>query len=827
MIPPESSRATGNGRWRSVTRSHPCPACDHLDWCAWSPDGRTLRCMRARRTPPGMRYVARDRDGAHLYVVESEDAPAPPAAPAGDAPSIDATEFANRCHQRLTEDLVARLAQELGVGREALTALEVGWANAQELRALKAGWDGPRPDGAYTVPTRSSDGHISGLDLRSLDGRKSAPKGLPRGLIFAPASLQQDGDVLLVEGASDVATLLTLGVPAVGRSSVTAGGDILAELLRHRAEDVVVLGERDRKANGTWPGRDGALHIARHLAEAWGRPVRWALPPSPAKDVRAWLASRMAGHEHGEFLQPRLYEDLMAALQADMQTVEPTARGMAGPVSRCLADIQLESIEWLWWQRLALGKLTVIAGNGGVGKSTLTLDLAARISVGAAVPDRPDKCFSVGKSILINAEDNPGDTIRPRLEAAGANLEHIHILDAVRDPHPGAGEPVERGFNLATDIRHLEALLEELGDVKLVVIDPITAYLGKADDHRNAEIRGLLAPLATFAAKHRVAVLAVTHLNKGQNEVIHRIVGSIAWGAAARTVLAVAKDKKDDNRRLVFVVKTNIAPEVASVAYRIESSGTGGEVGIVHWDTEPVEVTAEEALGPSKRGPTPDERQQAEQWLAGLLADEPLPAREIERRAKEADLSMGTVQRAKRSLRIRSFKDGLGGWMWMLRGEPTSHIQNLRTFTETCAPSDGEAKAANWMVAPAQEKDAFQSFSAEGDQDVQVPTREEACADATPNAWPQMATALLSRCQDNEARTALWDQYEERAAIAHFDGGVTLDEAERLAFLEIEDCLSQSDMQPAVPDASATAPSRRDACSPPAVRTRQADCGAR
>lgn len=190
------------------------------------------------------------------------------------------------------------------------------------------------------------------------------------------------------------------------------------------------------------------------------------------------------------------------------------AEGVApGPVLCRVCDIQRQELRWLWPGRIPLGKLTLFAGDPGLGKSFVTLDIGARITRGRGWPDRAATSCEPASAIILSAEDDPADTIRPRLEAADADLSKVHILQAVRRAKPN-GETSLEHFSLETDLVALQDAVASLGDVRLIVIDPISAYLGGTDSHVNTRVRGLLSPLAEIASALGVATLAVTHLNK-------------------------------------------------------------------------------------------------------------------------------------------------------------------------------------------------------------------------------------------------------------------------------------------------------------------------
>jgi predicted ATP-dependent serine protease len=194
-------------------------------------------------------------------------------------------------------------------------------------------------------------------------------------------------------------------------------------------------------------------------------------------------------------------------------------------IVRCASDITPESVTWVWPGRLALGKLTVIAGDPGLGKSQILVSIAATISTGGHWPCQ-EGTSPTGSVVILSAEDGDADTIVPRLMAAGADLSRVHIVSSVRDVHKAS----RRTFNLATDLELLEQKIDELGDVAAVEIDPISAYMGKADSHNNSEVRGVLEPLAELATRRRLAVLVNTHINKSNGgRAIHRFIGSIGF----------------------------------------------------------------------------------------------------------------------------------------------------------------------------------------------------------------------------------------------------------------------------------------------------------
>ncbi len=464
--------------------------------------------------------------------------------------------------------------------------------------------------------------------------------------------------LFIVEGQTDTAAGIGLGLDMIGRPSANGGGDILAELLCGR--HVCIIAENDARA-----GRYGAESIAARIATDCAS-VRIMFPPAGVKDLREWVRGGATR------------ADVIAAAAKAARVNPPPADG--APVIVRLSDVKPEPIAWLWPGRIALGKLTLIAGDPGLGKSFLTLDMAARVSRGRAWPDAPDVATTAGGVVLLSAEDGIADTIRPRLDAAGADVDRIAALEAIASVGTN-GRKGARMFDLSRDLPALEAAIRSVEGCQLVVIDPVTAYLGGVDSHNNAEIRGLLAPLSAIAERHGVAVVAVTHLNKsGGGPAIYRGMGSIAFTAAARAAWVVSKDKDDPRRRLLLPIKNNIAPDTGGLAYRIEPLGV--DVGpVVAWESDPVNVSADEALaGGRDDGGRRTERDDAADWLRDLLAHGPRPARSAEQDARDAGYSIATVRRAKAALGVVSRKPTFDGpWEWTL---PEGHAQLRKMLTE-------------------------------------------------------------------------------------------------------------------------------------------------
>src|SRR5262249_17328760 len=244
----------------------------------------------------------------------------------------------------------------------------------------------------------------------------------------------------------------------------------------------------------------------------------------------------------------------------------------AALVSRCAAEIPPEKIEWLWPGRLARGKHTCIAGESGTGKSQLSIAVIAAVTTAGQWPCGEGQA-PIGNVIILSAEDGPSDTIVPRLLAAGADLSRVHVVSAVRD---AVGR---RALNLQHDLALLESKIAEIENVALVVIDPVSSYLGRTDTHKNSEVRGVLEPLSEMAECTRVAILSVTHFSKAgphnSTKALHRFIGSIAFTGAPRAAFAVIEDAEHDGRRLFLHAKNNLARASQGLAFRLEQCLVG------------------------------------------------------------------------------------------------------------------------------------------------------------------------------------------------------------------------------------------------------------
>lgn len=357
----------------------------------------------------------------------------------------------------------------------------------------------------------------------------------------------------------------------------------------------------------------------------------------------------------------------------DLKT-EPSPNGRvpeAIPPGVLLSEVRPERVEWFWDGRIPLGKLTLLEGDPDNGKSALTTDLAARVSVGRPWPDGAP--CEEGGAVLLNAEDGLADTIRPRLDAS-----RVLALATV-----GTGES-ERMLSIPEDLGIIRRGIERVGAL-LVVVDPLMAFLsGDVNAHRDQDVRRALAPLKTLAEDTGAAVVIIRHLNKGTGaSPIYRGGGSIGIVGAARSALLVARHPEDDSRRVLARVKNNLAEPVPSLAF--ELTGTAEGSVRVEWKGETHHAADALLAAPTD----PEERsalEEAMDFLREVLADGPIWSVEVKKGAREAEISEATLKRAKTSVGVRSTKEADGSWFWSLpevegahprKGEPLEHVEPL------------------------------------------------------------------------------------------------------------------------------------------------------
>ncbi|SAL66180.1 TOPRIM domain-containing protein [Caballeronia cordobensis] len=355
------------------------------------------------------------------------------------------------------------------------------------------------------------------------------------------------------------------------------------------------------------------------------------------------------------------------AAKANSESKRAHTTNAARVILQRAADVQPQPIRWLWPDWLPAGKLTILAGAAGRGKTTLALAFAAVVSRGGRWPDG-SACADGGNVLVWSSEDDVSDTLVPRLILAGADLNRVHFVCNVKSAD---GELMP--FDPARDMPLLSEQIAEIGGARLLLVDPVLSAVS-GDAHRANDVRRNLQPLVDLAAAHGCAVIGISHFSKGTQgrTPVERVLGSQAFGALARMVLVTAKDEGAE-RRILARAKSNVAPDDGGFAYRLERREAlpGIVSNCVEWG-ERIEGSAREILNEVERDPDMGgeftERDEAAAFLRSLLSDGPLAAKQIESDARGAGHAWRTIERAKRDMDIEARKIGQK-WVWALPSE--------------------------------------------------------------------------------------------------------------------------------------------------------------
>src|SRR4051794_41011103 len=335
----------------------------------------------------------------------------------------------------------------------------------------------------------------------------------------------------------------------------------------------------------------------------------------------------------------------------------------------------MRGITWFWPNRFSIGKLALIGGLPDKGKGLIGAYLSACATNKLPLPCNEGEAPQ-GSVLYFTAEDDPEDTVVPRLAAAGANLDRVHIVEVIGEPN---GK--ERTFSMITDLPALEAKLEEIGDAVLVIIDPMSAYIGvgKANTSMTSDVRGFLKPLTDLAAKRKICLLGIMHFNKKADvtNAMLRIADSLAYVAAARHVYVVVDDPETEDQRLFIKAKNNLSTDKKALSYMTGARNVGVDpdtnkeiwAPYVEWGAKHVEITATDAMQAEAGGnKSRHARREATEFLQERLAEGPIKQKEIAEEAEANGVTKATLRRAKQELNIKSWKEkGMDGeWMWEL-----------------------------------------------------------------------------------------------------------------------------------------------------------------
>ncbi|MBE0430177.1 MAG: AAA family ATPase, partial [Thermoleophilia bacterium] len=386
--------------------------------------------------------------------------------------------------------------------------------------------------------------------------------------------------------------------------------------------------------------------------------------PKHGKDVSDWIATGGTAQE---------LQELVKNPPPEPETPEE------GPpqVGVFLSEVEPEHITWLFHGRIPYGKLTVLDGDPGQGKSTIAFDIAARLSEGHSMPDGSGGGEPAGV-VILSSEDGLRDTIRLRMEAAGADLESILVLNSCPDDD-GGHPPV-----LPDDLAVIEKAIEQ-ARAKLVIVDPLMAYMGETNAHKDSEVRKVLSRVAELAEKTGAAFLVIRHFNKMEGaKVMYRGGGSIGIIGAARSGLVVANDpdsNEGEERHVLASQKCNVDAKPEGLAYRIEEvhvdhNGEQFRTSRIVWEgTSPHDANALLAQADDgERGAL----EEAMEVLESILTGGRVQADEVKRQCRQAGVSERTANRAKSKLKIKSVHPVIPGpWYWELPILPSSNPVSL------------------------------------------------------------------------------------------------------------------------------------------------------
>jgi putative DNA primase/helicase len=618
--------------WLRVNRAKPCPVCGKDHACKVTADGAVAMCKRiaqgAFKESKGWyfhRLIEKRHSGngqAHRTnsrLQAQQVRYAPKIYPDAQA-AIDAA--GRQCGGRFVNKWTYRNRDGDIVLRVIRYALPDGGKQYRPIHPSKDGWRIGDPSGP-----------------------------LP---LYRLYKLPTDGLVCVTEGEKAADAARNIGLAAT-TSAHGSGSAEKTDWTPLAGREICILPDADDA------GRKYAQDVARLLVKLE--------PPAHVKIVE--LPGLPEKGDIVEYIEPRRSQ-APEKIRARIERLAAKATALApeeligGPMMVCMADVEAREVRWLWPGRIPLGRITLLVGRPGEGKSFFTMDAASRVSTGSPWPD--DAPCERGSVLIISGEDDPADTIRPRLDAHHADVSCVHLLSMVRRIGEN-GKPFEVMFSLH-DLHALEAALQRIPDCKLIVIDPIGSFLGgDIDAHRDNEVRSILAPVAKLAEKYGPAVLVVAHRRKSAGSIADDLaLGSRAFTGIARAVWHLTRDSENKARRLLLPGKNNLAREGNGLAFTIARNPPA-----IVWEHDPVQMSADDALAiendggkdDAKPGPEPQARKAAEDWLRQLLASGETAAAKVKAEANAAGMNYRTVQRAADELGVKRERNSFdGGWQW-------------------------------------------------------------------------------------------------------------------------------------------------------------------
>lgn len=499
----------------------------------------------------------------------------------------------------------------------------------------------------------------------------SGIKGVRRVLYNLPAVIGSQ-TICVGEGEKDAETLKSLGFQAT--TCPMGAGKWLDEYSTYlENKTVIIFPDQDAR------GQEHAFDVASKLWDI-AKVIKIVNIPE-GKDLTEWV------EKGGTKQSLELLMSETPAISSPPNCPKVYSEDVSASCVELVqgSDIKLEPIAWLWEGWLAQGKMHILAGAPGTGKTTIALALAATITLGGRWPD--GKQAEPGNILIWSGEDDPGDTLAPRLIASGTDMNRVYFIGGVLK------QGKKRPFDPALDLDALHEKISQIdGKISLLIVDPIVSVV-MADSHKNAETRRALQPLADLGASLRCAILGITHFTKNSagREPIDRLIGSVAFGALARIVMVAVKQQSIEGQtgspsRMLIRSKSNIGVDDGGFKYdfRIEElpnypGVTASSVlwkGIVQGSARDLLATAE-SFNTEKTA-----TEEAIEFLKEILSSGPQKASEIFKEVRQAGISEKVIRTAKDRICKKPYKkEYAGGWWWELKADQDAQ------FTED-APSD-------------------------------------------------------------------------------------------------------------------------------------------
>jgi len=413
------------------------------------------------------------------------------------------------------------------------------------------------------------------------------------------------------------------------------------EDIKLHGRDVIVAFDADVMVN---PAVQGELGKLCDFLRARGSRVKYLRWPERYRGTKTGVDDYLAG-DHGTV------EDLRR-LASDAPDED------AIPVGVWMSEIEPERVEWFWDRRIPLGKVTMIDGDPGVGKSTILYDLAARVTAGKPLPD--GQPLKKGGALVVSMEDGAADTIVPRFLAAGGDPKMAKIIGS---EHP---------LVIPDDVDRLERAVRQTGAL-FVAIDPVMSFLAdNVNTNSDQQVRRALQPLVDMAERTGAAVVLCRHLNKsGGGVTIYRGQGSIGFIGIARSGLMAGEHPDREGEFILAGAKGNLSEKPDSLAYRIVGAATADGIPTARIEYLGVSEVSADQMNNAAHDEERGVRSEAKEFLRDVLRAGPVPSKQIKKEANEADISWRTVERAKTDLKVQTYKDSESGrWMWTLPEPP-------------------------------------------------------------------------------------------------------------------------------------------------------------